>query len=55
MYYHCGHKEGQKGLPTCGQLGDGDIVVPYEEVHSDTGRHFNCPDCFERLRLEALK
>lgn len=54
MYYHCGNKEGQTDLPVCGQLGKDDIVVPYEEVHSDTGRHFNCPDCWEWLRERAI-
>jgi hypothetical protein len=50
MIYHCGNKEGQIGLPICEHLGPKDKVVPYEKVHSDTGRHFNCPNCFELLR-----
>lgn len=31
------------------ELGDGDVVVPYEEVMSPDGRHFNHPECAEVL------
>lgn len=53
MTYHCSQKLNDDS-PICGDLPlEGDVVVPYDEIHAENGRHFNCSECHETLATNA--